>query len=90
MHGPVGGSIWAQDVTLLLSNSKDIDQKAVELGKKRALELLKKAAALSLESVESGKAIIRITNLTGHKLPTGYPEGRVTQRAHAFTGFLVD
>jgi len=76
MHGPVGGSIWAQDVTLLVSNSKDIDQKAVELGKKRALEQLKKAAALSLESVESGKATIRITNLTGHKLPTGYPEGR--------------
>lgn len=54
MHGPVGGSIWAQDVTLLISKSKDIDQKALELG----------------------KAILRIINLTGHKLPTGYPEGR--------------
>ncbi|MBN2590498.1 MAG: hypothetical protein JXA96_11610 [Sedimentisphaerales bacterium] len=76
MHGPVGGSIWAQDVTLLLSKSKDIDQKAIELGKKRANEKLKQAAELSIQSVESGKAMLKITNLTGHKLPTGYPEGR--------------
>ena len=76
MHGPVGGSIWAQDVTLLLSNNKDIDKNAIDLGKKRANEKLKQAAELSIKSVESGKAILRITNQTGHKLPTGYPEGR--------------
>ncbi|MBN1973136.1 MAG: hypothetical protein JW787_05825 [Sedimentisphaerales bacterium] len=76
MHGPVGGSIWAQDITLLLSDSKDINKKAIELGKQRALENLKEAASLSLISAEPGKAALRITNLTGHKLPTGYPEGR--------------
>ena len=76
MHGPVGGSIWSQDVTLLLWNNKDINSKAVDMGKKRAMEQLKGAALLSLVSTQPGKAIVRITNLTGHKLPTGYPEGR--------------
>jgi hypothetical protein len=76
MHGPVGGSIWAQDVTWLLWGSKDMDRKAMDMGKRRALELLKKAASLSLTSLKPGKVLLRITNLTGHKLPTGYPEGR--------------
>jgi hypothetical protein len=76
MHGPVGGSIWVQDVTWLLWEGKDMDRKAMEMGKQRALELLKKAASLSLVSTKPGKAVLRITNLTGHKLPTGYPEGR--------------
>ncbi|UCC97331.1 MAG: hypothetical protein JSW66_15975 [Phycisphaerales bacterium] len=76
MHGPVGGSVWAQDVTWLLWDGKDMDRKAVELGKQRALEMLKTAASLSIQSSVPGKAVLRITNLTGHKLPTGYPEGR--------------
>ena len=53
-----------------------MDRNAVELGKQRALELLKTSASLSLTSTGRGKAVLRITNLTGHKRPTGYPEGR--------------
>jgi hypothetical protein len=75
-HGPVGGSIWVQDVTWLLWNGKDMDRKAVELGKEQALKLLKTAASLSLTSTRQGQAVLRVTNLTGHKLPSGYPEGR--------------
>ncbi|MHC4887888.1 MAG: hypothetical protein ACYTEO_00315 [Planctomycetota bacterium] len=76
MHGPVGGSIWAQDVTWLFWSGKDIDRKAMDMGKQRALALLKKAASLSLTSLKPSEALLRITNLTGHKLPSGYPEGR--------------
>ena len=75
-HGPVGGSIWAQDVTLMFWGNKELDSKAIDLGKKRALTQLREAATLSLVPAESTKAILRVTNLTGHKLPTGYPEGR--------------
>jgi hypothetical protein len=76
MHGPVGGSTWVQDVTWMLWDGKDMDRKAVDMGKQRTLELLKEAASLSFKSIEPGKAVLRITNLTGHKLPSGYPEGR--------------
>ncbi|MHC4494823.1 MAG: multiheme c-type cytochrome [Planctomycetota bacterium] len=76
MHGPVGGSTWVQDATWLLWDHRDMDRKALDMGKKRALELLKTAASLSFTSLKSGEAVLRITNLTGHKLPSGYPEGR--------------
>jgi len=76
MHGPVGGSIWIQDATWLLWNGKDMDRKAVDMGKQRALEMLKTASSLEIKTSGEGKAVLRITNLTGHKLPTGYPEGR--------------
>ena len=75
-HGPVGGSTWVQDATWLMWAGKDMDKKALNLGKKRALELLKTAASLELTFPSPRKAVLRITNLTGHKLPTGYPEGR--------------
>lgn len=75
-HGPVGGSTWVQDAAWELWKSSDQDQRALDLGKQRAMELLKTAAKLSFESAKPGKAVLRVTNLTGHKLPSGYPEGR--------------
>jgi len=75
-HGPVGGSTWVQDATWLLWEGKDMDKRALDAAKARALELLKTAASLSLKFPSPGKALLRITNLTGHKLPSGYPEGR--------------
>lgn len=76
MHGPVGGSTWVQDVTWLLWDGEDMDKRALDAGKQRARELLKTAASLGLKFPKAGQAILRITNLTGHKLPSGYPEGR--------------
>lgn len=75
-HGPVGGSTWVQDATWLLWKGKDMNRKALDMGKKRAKLLLKKAASLELNFTKPGKARLRITNLAGHKLPSGYPEGR--------------
>jgi hypothetical protein len=60
----------------LLWNKKETDPRAIELGKKRAEQLLRTAAKLDLAVSSTGQASLRITNLTGHKLPTGYPEGR--------------
>lgn len=76
MHGPVGGSTWVQDATWELWKGSDLDRRALNLGKQRSLELLRTAAKLSFTAAGPGKAVLRITNLTGHKLPSGYPEGR--------------
>lgn len=53
-----------------------MDRQAIQAGQQRALELLKTAASLELTSAGTGKVTLRVTNLTGHKLPSGYPEGR--------------
>ncbi len=45
----------------------------------RARQMLTSAAAMTVTLTTSGTqklAIVRVTNQTGHKLPTGYPEGR--------------
>jgi len=76
LHGPVGGSTWVQDVTLLLWSSGDMVPGALREGKKRARELLRTAASLDLKKIDGNTVRLRITNKTGHKLPTGYPEGR--------------
>ena len=74
-HGAVGGSTWVQDAIYKIWKGKDLDREALDAGKTRASDFLKTAAALGLE-VTHGQARLTITNLTGHKLPTGYPEGR--------------
>jgi hypothetical protein len=51
-------------------------RKALEFSQQRARELLKTAATLDISVPQAGTARLRITNNTGHKLPTGYPEGR--------------
>jgi len=81
-HGPVGGSTWVQDAIVHLWPNEGgagllpVNRLALENGKQRARKLLRTAASLKLSFPQPGKARLRITNLTGHKLPTGYPEGR--------------
>lgn len=75
-HGAVGGSTWVPDAIMQLWGQTDVSREALELGKQRARKLLRSAASLELAFPEEGLARLRITNLTGHKLPTGYPEGR--------------
>jgi hypothetical protein len=75
-HGAVGGSTWVQGVTWKLWNGQDMDRAAIERGKEKARQLLRSAATLELTFPAEGRARLRITNQTGHKLPTGYPEGR--------------
>jgi len=75
-HGAVGGSTWVQLTIPELWEPDDLNIKALALGRKKARALLKTAAKLDLSFPGKGKAVLRITNLAGHKLPTGAPEGR--------------
>jgi len=76
VHGPVGSSLWVQDATWMAWNGKGMDKSAFDLAKQRTEALLKTAATLKLTFPKPDVASLRITNETGHKLPTGYIEGR--------------
>lgn len=78
VHGPVGSSLWVQDATWMAWKGEGMDKKAFDLAKERTRDLLKKAATLTLTRTEPDTVTLRITNETGHKLPTGYIEGRRT------------
>jgi hypothetical protein len=57
----------------------DVTQQQVDSGIVRARRTLQKAATMDLEATVEGGSVhaeVTITNETGHKLPSGYPEGR--------------
>ncbi|MHC4695182.1 MAG: hypothetical protein ACYTFA_00400 [Planctomycetota bacterium] len=79
-HDQTGGNYWMwplikyQDLqgTLRLGGGlTQLQLEAIDAGQIRAQDQLKMAASLTV----SGNTV-RITNFTGHKLITGYPEGR--------------
>ncbi len=84
VHDLTGGSVWMPDVvqyqdtrgTLRYGAGLTADQiSAMQDGKARALTMLQSAA--NLEAVQEGADLrVTVTNLTGHKLISGYPEGR--------------
>jgi len=80
LHDMTGGNYWMPDVikyqnanaTLRLGGGMTATQlEALDAGKLRAQQQLNLAASLSV----SGNTL-KIANLTGHKLISGYPEGR--------------
>jgi hypothetical protein len=80
LHDMTGGNYWTPDAmlyqntleTLRLGGSLTTTQiNAIRAGKDRAIQQLKLAASLSV----AGNTL-KVTNLTGHKLISGYPEGR--------------
>jgi hypothetical protein len=77
-HDFMGANTWIPD-TLETFWSGFVDPDALAAGKARAQEHLQQAASLTVTTmagVGDVVASVRVTNLTGHKLPTGYPEGR--------------
>ncbi len=76
VHGPVGGSTWVQDATFDLWDGVGMAKPALEDAQARARKLLRTAAVLQADFPDARSVRVRVTNLTGHKLPTGYPEGR--------------
>jgi len=80
LHDLTGGNYWMPDA-ILYQNTQDtlrlggglsstqID--AILAGKDRAMQQLQLAASLSVTG-----DTLKVTNLTGHKLISGYPEGR--------------
>jgi hypothetical protein len=79
-HDLTGGSTWQPDLILWANQNNrlrlgggmtTLQQNALSVGKQRARDMLRLAAALDVD-VDT----LRIVNLTGHKLFSGYPEGR--------------
>ena len=76
-HDLTGGNTFVPDILPLFWQGLDTAQ--LQAGKQRAIATLQRAAELLVAAGHSGDsvlALVRITNRTGHKLPTGYPEGR--------------
>lgn len=80
LHDMTGGNVWIPDAilyqnqqgTLRLGGGLTATQiGALNAGKQRSLQQLRMAAQLSVNG-----NTLKITNLTGHKLISGYPEGR--------------
>ena len=53
----------------------EVDPLALNAGIAKSTDMLRKAATLSA-SISAGVLTARVTNESGHKLPSGYPEGR--------------
>jgi hypothetical protein len=80
LHDLTGGNYWAPDAiqyldsigALVLGGGLTAAQNsALDVGALRAKENLEEAASLATTGNR-----VRVTNLTGHKLISGYPEGR--------------
>ena len=57
----------------------EVDSVALDSAEVRARGMLQKAASMDVTVSDSGSFFhvnVRVTNETGHKLPSGYPEGR--------------
>jgi hypothetical protein len=74
LHDMTGGNTWVPDI-LGQFWPGEVDANALAAGKVRARDMLQKAARL-LAWESAGSLTIRVYNETGHKLPSGYPEGR--------------
>lgn len=83
-HDQTGAGHWVPDAiqymdtrgTLRLGGGlTQVQKDALGAGKVRATEMIQSAASVS--AVQQGSAlVVRVTNLTAHKLISGYPEGR--------------
>lgn len=79
LHDMTGGSTW---LPIVMVNNGMIDSNAlpaVEAGVQRATYLLQNAADMVVGDGIGAmltNVVVTVTNNSGHKLPTGYPEGR--------------
>jgi hypothetical protein len=74
LHDMTGGSTWVPTLIANLYPAK-VNATAIQSGISRARTMLQNAAELDVD-IKDCKLRARVTNQTGHKLPTGYPEGR--------------
>ncbi len=78
LHDMTGGNTSIPDLVAALY-PEEINVSALHTGVQRATDMLQKAATLTLNVIDQGTNYltqVTVTNETGHKLPSGYPEGR--------------
>jgi hypothetical protein len=78
LHDMTGGNTFVPGLLKQMFPG-EVDAVALDSGMARATRMLQLAATLELTVVPQGggfAATVRVTNETGHKLPSGYPEGR--------------
>ncbi|MFQ5414994.1 MAG: hypothetical protein ACE5E6_11100 [Phycisphaerae bacterium] len=73
-HDFNGGNTWMQDVLVNLF-PLDVNPTYMAQSQARALYMLENAATVEVTH-DACSLSVRVVNETGHKLPSGYPEGR--------------
>jgi len=90
LHDLMGGNTFIPDVLPAMYPS-EVTATQLQAAKQRAISMLKLAATLQVTPQSYGVRV-RVTNETGHKLPSGYPEGRriwLNVRAKAPSGQIL-
>jgi hypothetical protein len=89
LHDMTGGNTFLPDI-LPDFYPGEVDVAQLQAGKLRARAMLTLAATLDVTPDNQGGNLginVRVTNETGHKLPSGYPEGRrIWLNVQAFNG----
>jgi hypothetical protein len=78
LHDLTGGNHFVPDIIPSFFPG-EVDSIRLNAGKQRAISMLQLAATMALAPGQAGSrplVKVTITNETGHKLPSGYPEGR--------------
>ena len=78
LHDFTGGNVWMPPIIAQIYPG-EVNLAALEAASDRARDMLSKAALLDLlvtPEADSFQAEVTVTNKGGHKLPTGYAEGR--------------
>lgn len=74
LHDMTGGNTFVPRM-IKQAYASEVNAQALDAGMTRARNMLQSAAAIDL-TISGGTATVKVTNKTGHKLPSGYPEGR--------------
>jgi hypothetical protein len=74
LHDMTGGSTWLPGLLGTMFPG-EVDEAALAAGIDRARYMLQNAADMDLAQIDED-LVVTIINNTGHKLPSGYPEGR--------------
>lgn len=78
LHDMTGGNTFVPELIKALYGN-EVNALAIDAGISRAIFMLQNAATLNLNvaiTQDGYQATVEIINETGHKLPSGYPEGR--------------